>query len=357
MDESALVGLLEAIYAVDRDDESWLLQALSETRALSGTQHSYLGYFYDASDMEAFNVWNVRTVDLPPEVDAAFRSARVTVSPALLRATLRTLHVGSTRKTGMPHVGTLLAERERVGWGDIFTVNGLDPSGIGCLFTIGTREREFSPPAREMAIYSRIAHHLAAAFRYRRRLGISKMPGGPEPDVVQEGAEAILDAEGRFVHAEGEAAGRAAREQISAAARNMDALRTKRGHRSGLRALDIWHPLVGARWTLVDSFEEGGRRYVVARENQLQARSIEMLTDRERQVVLQAALGFTNKEIAYSLGISDSTVRVLMARAAARIGVRSRAELLSHPSLEGVRADRGAGRSDAGSGDTPPRRN
>jgi DNA-binding NarL/FixJ family response regulator len=54
-------------------------------------------------------------------------------------------------------------------------------------------------------------------------------------------------------------------------------------------------------------------------------------------VVVHAALGFTNKQIAYALGISNSTVRVLMARAAARIGVRTRNELLSHPSLQEIR--------------------
>lgn len=338
MDETALVGLLEAIYALELDDESWLTQALARMAALCGQEHTYLGYFYDASNLEAFNVWNVRANHLPPEVDAAFRASRTTVGPALLRATLRSLHVGSMRRAAMPHVAPLFAERERVGWGDIFTVNGLDPTGIGCLLTIGTRQREFLPPAIEMAIYTRIAHHLAAAFRCRRRLGISKVPRGSD-DVVLAGAEAVLDVDGHVVHAEGQAAGKAAREHLSIAVRNIDALRTK-SRKAGRSALETWHPLVDARWTLVDSFEEGGRRYVVACENESRPPTFEALTGRERQVVLQAALGFTNKEIAYALGISDSTVRVLIARAAARIGVRSRAELLAHPSLREIRAER-----------------
>jgi DNA-binding CsgD family transcriptional regulator len=57
------------------------------------------------------------------------------------------------------------------------------------------------------------------------------------------------------------------------------------------------------------------------------------LTDRERQVVVHAALGLTNKEIAYTLGISDATVRVLVTRAAARLGVRTRKQLLAHPAM------------------------
>jgi DNA-binding CsgD family transcriptional regulator len=117
----------------------------------------------------------------------------------------------------------------------------------------------------------------------------------------------------------------------------MDAARTKGKRREGLRALDLWRPLNNARWTLVDSFEEGGRRYIVARENQAEARNFSDLTDRERQIVVHASLGMTNKQIAYALGISDATVRVLMARAAKRFGVHSRKELLAHPIMSEAR--------------------
>jgi DNA-binding CsgD family transcriptional regulator len=239
----------------------------------------------------------------------------------------------------MPHVGPLLEERARVGWGDIFSVNGLDPSGIGCLVTIGTRKYEFSPTEDEMGVYARVAQHLATAFRCRRLLGLMKTPNGDAPDPSRAVAEAILDADGRVVHAEGAATGKAARARLRSAAGAIAEIR-KNGRKAGRDALDVWHPLVGARWTLVDKFEENGRRYVVARENQARAACLDALTDRERQVVLQATLGFTNKEIAYALGVSASTVRVLMARAAARVGVRTRAELLSHPSLQKISADR-----------------
>jgi DNA-binding CsgD family transcriptional regulator len=339
IDEAALVALLEAIYSIEREDGDWLRDVLMATIALSGNEHHYLGYFYDASDVEAFDVWNVCSIDLPPEVDEAFRATRLKVGPALLKATLRRVHVGSMRRTGMPHVAPLLEQRARVGWGDMLTVNGLDPSGFGCLVTIGTREPEFSPPPPEMAVYARIANHLATAFRCRRRLGMSKSPRATASEPEQPAAEAILDAGGRFVHAEGAAAEKAAREQISEAAKAIEAVRAS-GRKAGMPALDAWQPMVAARWTLVDSFEENGRRYVVARENQARAENLDALTQRERQVVLQAAVGFTTKEIAYALGLSDSTVRVLMARAMKRLGVRSRAELLSHPSLRKVRADR-----------------
>ena len=55
---------------------------------------------------------------------------------------------------------------------------------------------------------------------------------------------------------------------------------------------------------------------------------LERLTEREREVVTRAARGCANKEIAYDLGLAHSTVRVLMARAAVKLGTRTRDQLV-----------------------------
>lgn len=89
-------------------------------------------------------------------------------------------------------------------------------------------------------------------------------------------------------------------------------------------------------WTVVRTFEQGGVRYVVLREEDLETRTLLELTRREREIVAQAASGASNKEIAQQLGISDATVRVLMSRAANRLGVRRRKELLAHPALRAL---------------------
>jgi ATP/maltotriose-dependent transcriptional regulator MalT len=221
----------------------------------------------------------------------------------------------------MPYLEPVLKDRERNGWGDFFYLNGLDPSGIGCLLTLGCREPEFRLSADESAVFRRLAAHLGAAFRCRRRLGPAARTG--------QGAEAVLDPSGRVIHAEG--AARSEHRWLASKVSAMDAARSESKRSDGLGALERWRPLNYARWTLVDSFEEGGRRYVVARENQAEAARFCDLTDRERQVVVHASLGMSNKQIAYALGISDATVRVLMARAARRFGVHSRKELLAHP--------------------------
>ena len=133
-----------------------------------------------------------------------------------------------------------------------------------------------------------------------------------------------------MLHAEGDAALATARRKLCrTAARDITHARTALRRGDAHRALGMWTGLVAAQWTLVDRFESDGERYVVARENTPQVNGLVALTPTERLVVAYAARGSTTKEIAYTLGISATTVRVLLMRAARRYGVRSRKALLA----------------------------
>jgi DNA-binding CsgD family transcriptional regulator len=93
--------------------------------------------------------------------------------------------------------------------------------------------------------------------------------------------------------------------------------------------------LARSRWTVVESYEVDGARYIVAREDAVDG--VAHLTDRERQAIASLATGQSTKETAYALGITDVTVRVLLARAATKLGVRSRRELLEHAEVRALR--------------------
>jgi len=67
----------------------------------------------------------------------------------------------------------------------------------------------------------------------------------------------------------------------------------------------------------------------LALENAGPAPGRELLSEREMQVVECALRGLHNKAIAYELGLAHSTVKVLMMRAATKLGVRTRAEVLA----------------------------
>jgi DNA-binding NarL/FixJ family response regulator len=76
-------------------------------------------------------------------------------------------------------------------------------------------------------------------------------------------------------------------------------------------------PFPHRRWSVVGAFVEGGVEYLVVRKKPA------LLSQRETQVVNLLRSGHHMKLIAYELGISHSTVRVLAARAHAKLRAHS----------------------------------
>jgi DNA-binding CsgD family transcriptional regulator len=86
--------------------------------------------------------------------------------------------------------------------------------------------------------------------------------------------------------------------------------------------------LVAGTWSLVDVFDRDGRRYVIAQPNAPVVPPVTRLSSRESQVVACAALGHSNKLIAYELGLAPSTIAAHLARATAKLGATTRADLV-----------------------------
>jgi DNA-binding CsgD family transcriptional regulator len=245
--------------------------------------------------------------------------------PQFIAESYRSLSVGFGRRViGGAEFGW--KDLARIGANDLFGINGLDPSGVGCF--IGVATARSAATAEQVALSQRLAAHLAAGYRCRRLLG-----GSATAALSQ--AEAIMEPGGRLVEARGAADPPEARQEIVAAAQAMEDVRADA---RGKAPTQRWRPRVRARWTLLEAqAQPGGQRFLIARENQQRASGLDVLTEREQQVVTAAALGKSNKEIAYELGISDSTARVLLARAYGRLSVRSRRELLDLPWVRVIR--------------------
>lgn len=62
----------------------------------------------------------------------------------------------------------------------------------------------------------------------------------------------------------------------------------------------------------------------------------ESLTERERQILLLAAMGHTNRDIARSLGLSDQTVHYNRANVMEKLGLHDRVELLRYTVRRGL---------------------
>ena len=87
--------------------------------------------------------------------------------------------------------------------------------------------------------------------------------------------------------------------------------------------------LRSGRWALVRSYERDGEVYVIARRSPPAVTRCNSLSCREREALGFAIRGVTNKVIAYEMGITASTVGVLLHRAARKLDCQTRGELLA----------------------------
>jgi DNA-binding CsgD family transcriptional regulator len=124
------------------------------------------------------------------------------------------------------------------------------------------------------------------------------------------------------------AASRGARAALGSGVRAVDRARSGLRRADPDEALAIWRGLVAGRWSLLDHVERDGKRFLLARRNDLAVAPVDPLTLAERQVAAYAALGHANKLIAYELGLEESAVAMRLHRVERKLGVRTRAELI-----------------------------
>jgi DNA-binding CsgD family transcriptional regulator len=324
-DPDSQLDFLEAAYAWELDDRTWLHRLVEATVRVWGRPVWACGYEYDASDVARFGVQNPVFVDAAPQVPQVVGQAFGDLPPETVAGTYRKVTAGFARDIGglRPEHAELLKQIDTV---DYFGINALDPSGLGCFVGIGTERPGLFP--HELGLYERLSSHMAAAYRIRRRLRQQDEPPLQQGEASVRPDGSLLDAHGAATEAEALAA-------IQEATRRRESAR----QRGEPEPTGGWLPRVSGRWTLVDTFDHGGQRYVVARENQSRPEGLTKLTDREQQVVASAAAGRSTKEIAYDLGISHATTRVLMSRAYRRLGVRSRSQLFELPCIQRLRGE------------------
>lgn len=316
-----LISVVEAAYAIDQPEEGWLRGMLSAARGTMDDGLGVMAFTYDASNPAAFH-FNTFLVEGAPEgIEALARQGIPAADPDYIRRSFLALPCGTASDTpgwrAQPRVDDVVATEVQ----DMLAINGMNPGGLGCVVA-AFLSKPTKLGSRRRKILEKISCHMAAGYRLRLALA-----GNPQ---VAGAAEAVLDHDGRIHHAQGDAQSRASRDRLTESALSMRRARRRLRESSPEQAVEEWKGLIAARWTLVDVCEADGRRVLVARENEPRGRGAVALTDRERQVVALAALGQHNKLIGYNLGISHSTVRVLIARASAKLGLRSRTELINH---------------------------
>jgi DNA-binding CsgD family transcriptional regulator len=321
-DDIASVRLLEALYDLELARGDWFRQILKAASQAFERGAGVGMLLYDVSGdgvrIEAMDAANVPGASIDMSVRLHAQSDMLdAIKGAYRNKVCATMQEHSPDPAMLQYLRACYA---KVGVGDQVLINGANPDGLGCCLYIFSKERLQLEPA-ERALLTRLAAHLSAAYRLHRRVHA-------EPSQGLEGADVIVRADGRVEHVTAAVDSHALLGQLTHAVARREWARApdRRSERGG--AVAAWKPMVAARWSLVDAYERDGRRYITARENAPVRRDASALSRRERQVVAMAALGHSNKLVAYELGLAHSTVRVLLARASAKLGAHSRSELL-----------------------------
>jgi DNA-binding CsgD family transcriptional regulator len=315
-----VLSVVEAAYRVEQPEAAWVAGIMDAAKPLIDVGLGVYAYLYDASDAAKLDVRAFTHAGQPDGfLVEAMLGALAQTPKAYVEHSWRTRACGyASEVPGYDELPTLESYFRPNGIADIFAVCGGDPTGHGC-YLGASRPARAKLDAHERATWERVSAHLAASYRLRRALG----------GAVTKGAEAILSATGKIEHAEGDAAEAPARDALREAVVRMDRARGRMRRVDPAEAVEEWRGLVAARWSLIEHFERDGRRYMIARRNDPDSAGPDALTRRERQVVGYAALGHSNKLIAYELGVSASTVGVLFLRAARKLRARNRAEVIA----------------------------
>jgi DNA-binding CsgD family transcriptional regulator len=317
---AGLLKVLDAMYQVEQPRAAWLGEVLRVSAAVLSHGAGVGGVLYDISSGTRVDTDLIDGVQISEEwlqsgIDA-HRDPRFI--PAMLQGYRSTLCTTLSEHTGDPMLREVIRSEHRLRHGiqGQILINGGDSSGKGCCLFIFAK-RPLALSAAQRGLFNRLATHLATAYRLQRRLEIPASP-----------VEAVLTPAGQVAHAELPASEGWAREELTRAVQQREWARSAPNTNAESAAL-VWKGLVEARWTLLDREEADGKRFVLARENAPLTVSSRTLSERERQVVALAALGRSNKLIAYELGLAHSTIRVLLARAAAKLGATSRSDLIA----------------------------
>jgi DNA-binding CsgD family transcriptional regulator len=322
------IHVIEAGYQLGGTDEEWLRGIAEAVRPVVDGGLGIMGYAFDVSSPLASWFEAAVLIDMDREV---FERG-LQLSLALGASTLSAMHhypfpldyavnaFGRMVENPSRLPPVLQAYCQSTGIADHFALRTIEPCGRGV--AIAAPHRHVRPiDRRTRRLWALVAAHLAAARRLRAALAESVASPAPE--------EAVLTPSGRLEHAEGDAKAAGARQALRQAVLLQERARGKQRRTDPHEATEAWRALVTGRWSLVDRFESDGRRYLVARPNEVRVPDPRALTARERAVAQLAALGKANKLIGYELGISPSTVANHLSVAARKLGARSRTELVA----------------------------
>ena len=321
------VAAIESVYALDGDDKTWLVNVLNGVAPVMNRGLGLMGYFWKVrGDTVEMEVTAPTLAGCPAGTFEALRKAAVISSAGYATSmhqsgaciTMREGHGAGHEFANLPVIRDALLPL--AGIRDFVVVVAASPDGTGVSIAVPARDVVRMVP-RKRAALARMAAHIAAAQRLRRVVKIGR-------GSMADGAEAVLDARGKVLHAEATAAPRDARESLRGAVARMTQSRGPLRDEAPERAVALWEALVDGRWSVVERVDSDGKRLLFAHKNDPEVPDPRALSNRERAIAGWAALGHSGKLIAYELGLTPAAVSVHLRCALRKLGLRSRAELV-----------------------------
>lgn len=308
------IGVIELAYDRSGNDEAWL-EAITRAVAPAFSVSSATTSYFFALDDTGAKLGSTVSIGERPYRREDFE--RMHAEGRAMQGSTRVAYECDMFTTLSRVIGAESASRAmrsaRMDGEDSLGLRANMTPDSGIIFTTNVPHRF---RIRQRDLWTRIAAHVGSALRLRR----TKAP--PAPD----SAAAVLDARGRLEH--GTEAAISARADLAASAQDMDRARGRMRRLDPDAACELWRTMVRGEWTLVDWVDHDGKRFILAQDNQVPVAARKTLTERERQVVAFAAMGHSNKLIAYDLGLSTGTVSVILGRAAKKLGVLGRGALI-----------------------------
>ena len=296
------ISIAEAAYDLGGDDREWLSRVLAAAAPGLDQGLGVFACFFDLGPDESLRFRDPVDLGTGLALASAFAPVQERLDPSLVR---RLFVYG-------PPVASLV---DLLGWGylsaaevklgrtalkhagcrDMMAVRVYEQSHREGLVIVAPSDRGGRAPALAVERWDKLAGHLAAGLRLRALFGRD----------AADGAARVL--------------------------RNVAAMESETGPVSREppeRAIALWRGLVSGKWSLVDHFDASGRRYIVAHRNDPDLRDPRALTQREQQMARGLSRGQGNKQIAYALDLSVSTVAHHVRRVQRKLGFGSRVALV-----------------------------
>jgi DNA-binding CsgD family transcriptional regulator len=327
--QSDFIGVLEAAYRIRQSAEEWVKGILNTARPIVDDGFGVGIFTHDAAALTPFS----QATFAPEEMSDAISSwmARSIAAPGA-RPFESSGYVSCFTASEAPRWFRRDLDRDGrdAGIRDALAVSAVNPDRRGCALIAPLRSKTTLSHRRRDAL-TKMASHIAAGYRLRAALKDDRTVFGE--------CEALFGNDGTVLHATGEAGSDEGLANLRICVASLAKARGPLRSSKPESALAAWPCLASGRWSLVDVRQPDGQDRLAALPNRPATLGPEGVSRREREIVAFAAMGHDSKMIAYNLGLPSRLVDILSARAARKLGLRSRRQLVDYRSQRRPRGE------------------